>query len=168
MIEDVTTNIRAHYSHEMHNALTTLVASGLFGRETLSTAIGEISEILVAGAVGASRVARNNRGHDLILEGSKIEVKSRFISRWGDSLQFNFGAHTADAHVVYCLAWHGDSGEELGVQHAFRLTVPFLIERWRPKTSQRGYCARTDLGALKRVLAERSHLSAVLKIESPS
>lgn len=154
LIEDVTEVLRGHISSEMVGALKALTDSGIFGRETLSAAVGEISEHLVARALGASRVARNSRGHDLCFEGTTIEVKSRFISRWGESLQFNFGVHTAKAGIAYCLAWKGDDGGEPALQQAFRVTVPFLIERWRPLNSTGKYCARTDLGALRRALTE--------------
>lgn len=156
MIEDVTVVLRAHLSVEMISALKTLTGSGFFGRETLSAAVGEISEHLVAKAVGASRVARNSRGHDLCLEGTTIEVKSRFISRWGETLQFNFGAHTARTGIAYCVAWDGDDIGEPALLQAFRVTVPYLIERWRPAGSTSRYCARTDLGALRRALMEKA------------
>lgn len=154
MINDVTEALRGHFSPEMAGALKVLTASGFFGRETLSAAVGEISEHLVATAIGASRVARNSRGHDLLFEGTTIEVKSRFISRWGETLQFNFGIHTAKAGIAYCLAWEGDDRGEPTLQQAFRVTIPFLIERWRPTSSTGRYCARTDLGALRRALTE--------------
>lgn len=119
-----------------------------FSREILSSAIAEISELLVAKHLGATRTARGTRGHDLLTpNGERIEVKSRFIDGWGDALQFNFRKHTKDANVVYCLAWTRKANESPHLEYAFRVPVSTLLEKWPNRDP---YSARTTLGHLKR------------------
>ena len=70
--------------------------------------MGELSERLISLYTGAERRKRGSKGHDLIgPENERIEVKGRIISNWGDTLQFNFGKHTAAANIAYCVAWNG-------------------------------------------------------------
>jgi hypothetical protein len=117
-------------------------------RDNISPAVAEISEKLIAQYLGGTRTPRATKGYDVVTaDGERVEVKSRFIDKWGDTLQFNFGKHTKDAAVAYCLAWNGTSGEKPHLERAFRVPVSILLEKWPRHNS---YCARTTLGALKR------------------
>ena len=129
-------------------ALALILQSPFFGRETLSAALGELSEHLIAVAFGGARIPRGNKGFDLVgRRGERIEVKARQLSRWGSGLQFNFSKHTAQADLVYCLAWD-DTVAFPELRTAYRIPVPDLLRRWGTP-DQRGYAARTNLGLLR-------------------
>lgn len=155
MIEDVTENLRSHYSDDLRTAIDGLASSEFFGRETLSAAVGEISEVLIARATGASRIKRGNPGYDLVLGETLIEVKSRFISTWDEQLKFDFRPNTIQATFAYCVVWKDDEGRSPELKEAFRLSVPFLISRWAPAKSDK-HCARTNLKKLRLALAEQA------------
>lgn len=131
-----------------------ILDSPLLGRETISAALGELSEHLIARAFGGERTDRGNRGFDLIGPNKeRIEVKSRQIGQWGDKLQFNFSKHTTEAHTVYCIAWgNTDEGERPTLQTAYRIDVSEPLRRWGTP-NQSGYAARTKLGLLKKAFA---------------
>ncbi len=147
MIQDVTDHLKKEQAAEITEALTILIKH--FSRETLSAAIGEVSEILVAKYMGAERERRGSPGHDLILpDGNLIEVKSRFLSLWGDKVQFNFSKHTAKAQISFCVVWTAAEGQLPNLDMAFKIPVPFLLQTWgTPK--QEKYCARTTLGKIR-------------------
>lgn len=150
-MEDVTGELnRIFAAHpDVKETLGMILQSPLLGRETLSAALGELSEHLIARAIGGTRIARGNRGFDLAgPNGERIEVKSRQQSRWGGSLQFNFSKHTADADTVYCVAWDDTVSPPL-LFAAYRISVAELLHRWGTPT-QAAYAARTKLGLLQR------------------
>ena len=151
MIEDVTADLRREQKKDLRAALGALaILKEHFGRETMSAALGEISERLVARYAKATRIDRGGRGHDLVDSNArKIEVKSRLPGKWGDSRQFNFGKHTSSAHIVYCIAW--DDVPSLSISHAIRITVRELKRRWGRTNGN--YCARVNLRQLKGALA---------------
>jgi len=157
MVVDETDKFRAIIAGELNEAIDALtVLSRYFGRETLSTAIGELSELLVAEFSGAERTKRGTRGHDLkTKDGQLIEVKSRFLSHYADTLQFNFRKHTSQAHIAFCIVWVANEGERPRLEVVLRVPVPFLLETWA-KPKQPRYCARTTLGALSRAAQQNS------------
>lgn len=155
-MEDVTKVLKDILSDHpaVQETLAMILDSPLLGRETISAALGELSEHLIAKAIGGARIARGNRGFDLIgPNNERIEVKSRQIGQWGDKLQFNFSKHTEEANSVYCIAWDNtDEGERPTLQAAYRIDVPELLRRWGTP-NQSGYAARTKLGLLKKAFA---------------
>jgi hypothetical protein len=149
-MEDVTESLnRILKDHaEVGEALALIIASPLLGRETLSAALGEISEHLVARLIGGTRKDRGNNGFDLIGPlGENIEVKSRQLSRWGLSLMFDFSRHTVSASEAYCVAWD-DTVSPPVVHAAFRAKVSEYIERWGVQ-GQSSYSIRTNLRKLQ-------------------
>ncbi|WP_316227886.1 MULTISPECIES: hypothetical protein [unclassified Bradyrhizobium] len=150
MVKEITAEVEAHLSVELVEAIDALaVLSKHFGRETLSAAIGEVSERLITTYVGGERRKRGTRGHDIFKGDQHFEVKARFIEHYGDSLKFDFGKHTAKAHTAYCVAWQMGEASRASLLHVFEVGVPFLLETWAtPK--QKKYCARTHLKLLKR------------------
>lgn len=151
MVIDETVRFRKMVSTKLDDAIEALtVLNAYFGRETLSTAIGELSELLVADYCHAKRTKRGAQGYDLIgKNGELIEVKSRFLSHYADRLQFNFRRHTSKAHTAFCMVWVADDGERPKLEVALKVSVPFLIKNWA-KPNQPKYSARTTLGALRR------------------
>ncbi|MBB2158522.1 hypothetical protein HLH33_19945 [Gluconacetobacter diazotrophicus] len=156
VLEDVTNVLKGILSDHpaVEETLTMILSSPLLGRETISAALGELSEHLIAKAIGGARIARGNRGFDLIGPSEeRIEVKSRQIGRWGDTLQFNFSKHTEQAHTVYCIAWDNtEEGDRPSLRAAYRIDVPELLRRWGTP-NQSSYAARTNLGLLKKAFA---------------
>lgn len=157
MIYDVTEDLQQKCSHDIDAALHAIAALKKFcGRETVSAALGEISEVVVAKYLGAERSARNSRGHDLLLpNGCKIEVKSRLLGKWGDSLMFDFRPETKTCRDAYCVVWRDDSNQ-VELHQVIKVEVPYLTKRWA--VSQPKYSARTNLGRLRRALNETSRL----------
>lgn len=155
-MEDVTKVLKDILSDHpaVEETLAMILDSPLLGRETISAALGELSEHLIAKAIGGARIARGNCGFDLIGPSEeRIEVKSRQIGQWGDNLQFNFSKHTTEAHIVYCIAWgHTDEGERPTLQAAYRIDVPELLRRWGTP-NQSSFAARTKMGLLKKAFA---------------
>ena len=146
---DVTADLNRVFAEDdaAKSALSLILQSPYFGRETLSSALGELSEHLIAQAIGGARIERGNKGFDLLgSHGERIEVKARQLSRWGNGLQFNFSKHTAQADLVYCLAWD-DTLAFPELRTAYRMPVPDLLRRWGTP-DQQGYAARTNLGLL--------------------
>jgi hypothetical protein len=149
MIEDVSEGIGCLLNDpdsEFRKALDHLEAlSAYLKHGTVSAAIGEISEMLIARYLGAEQNRRGTKGYDLVgPEKQQTEVKARLIQTdskyYGDRLQFNFRKHTRSAHntdMAYCLGW--DYNPRLTVIHAFRLPIPELCERWGDKSPS--YCA---------------------------
>lgn len=151
MIKDVTTDLNAilMLHADVGKALVYIVNSPLLGRETLSAALGELSEHLVATFIGGARKARGNNGFDLVGPNEeKIEVKSRQLSKWGGSLQFNFGTHSATANEAFCIAWD-DTVSPPVIFAAFRAPISWMLEKWGC-TGQTSYSIRTKLKALQR------------------
>lgn len=133
---------------EVGQALTLIIASPLLGRETLSAALGELTEHLIARLIGGTRRDRGNNGFDLVGPlGELIEVKSRQRGRWGENLMFDFSAHTASASEAYCVAWD-DTVAPPRVYAAYRGKVSEFLERWASCGSSR-YSIRTNLGKLR-------------------
>jgi hypothetical protein len=157
VIENVTATLSAQISRELEEAIDAItVLNRYIQRGPLSAAIGELSERLVAGFAGAEMTNRNSPGHDLKLpNGELIEVKSRFLSHWGDKLQFNFGSHSKCAHEAYCLISVAKKGERPRLDLAFRMSVPYLLENWGTPRQKR-YCARTNLGKLRAITQPRA------------
>ena len=155
MINDLTEKITALISNDLREAIGALVLLDKhFGRETISTAIGELSERLIEKYLGGKRTKRGNQGHDLVLpNGDLIEIKSRFLSHYADTLQFNFGRHTEKATTVYCMVWVAATGEEPRLEKVLQLPVPYLMANWATPGQPR-YCARTTLGKLKAAAKE--------------
>ena len=145
-VKDITAHLQRELRSDIRAALRALeTLKQHFGRETVSAAIGEISEVLVAKFTRAERVKRGGRGHDLVDRyGGLIEVKARLPGDWGDSRQYNFGKHSARASEVFCIAW---SDNPLAVSHAFRLPISVLRKRWGRQAGR--YCARVNLRQLK-------------------
>ncbi|MBB3882958.1 hypothetical protein [Acetobacter oeni] len=153
MIRDVTADLNAILKQhaEVSKAFIDIISSPLLGRETLSAALGELSEHLVAAFIGGAREIRGNKGFDLIGPGNeKIEVKSRQLSKWGGSLQFNFGAHSASADEAFCIAWD-DTGPPPVIHAAFRAPIPWMLEKWGCP-GQNSYSIRTKLKALQQAV----------------
>lgn len=149
-MENVTVELNRIFSahSDVKETLAIIVQSPLLGRETLSAALGELSEHLIAYAIGGARITRANRGFDLTgPRNERIEVKSRQVSRWGENLQFNFSKHTAEADLVYCIAWD-DTVSPPSLFAAYRISVSELIFRWGTP-GQPKFAARTRLGLLQ-------------------
>lgn len=149
-MEDITADLnRILKEHvEVGEALKLIVASPLFGRETLSAALGELSEHLIARLIGGNRTNRGNNGFDLTGPlGERIEVKSRQLSRWGESLMFDFSRHTVSASEAYCVAWD-DTVSPPVVHAAYRGVVAEFKERWGVR-GQSSYLIRTNLRKLR-------------------
>ncbi|HEY2134184.1 MAG TPA: hypothetical protein VGH36_14620, partial [Acetobacteraceae bacterium] len=91
MVADETKKLQKALTPQLEEAMDAIsVLNRHFGRETLSAAIGELSEILVESFTGAKRTQRNTRGYDLIAaDGRLIEIKARFLASYADSLQFH-------------------------------------------------------------------------------
>jgi hypothetical protein len=155
MIRDVTDDVREHLAKlaEAIDALKTL-NKYFKSRETNAAALGELSEVLIAGYVGGERRSPGAKGHDIVKGDQLIEVKSRLVGRWKDGLMFDFSKHSDKAHIAYCLAW--DMGEERQplLQHVFEVEVPFLTATWGTPDQDK-YSARTTLRKLKAALSRR-------------
>jgi hypothetical protein len=164
VVTDETEELRYALDISLDKALNAIWLLGdYFGRETISSAIGEISERLIAQYLHASRKPRATRGHDIITpSGELIEVKARFTSKYGDALQFNFGKHTRNASVAYCLAWAGSEKERPHLQCAMRCPVATLLERW---PNSKNYCARTTLGALRSAIGKPDSKNLAVTLE---
>ncbi len=152
-MEDVTRQLTEVLTQheEAQAALALLMRSPIFGRETVSRALGELSEHLVATMVGGRRVNRNNRGFDVV-DGDErsIEVKARQVSRYGETLQFNFGKHSKHAAEAVCIAWDdGDQSMPPRLLAAYRGSVQEFIREWGTP-NQKSYSFRTSLGHLRR------------------
>ncbi len=148
-MDEVTRELNAIlFDHaEVNETLAMIIRSPLLGRETISAALGELSEHLIAKSIGGARIERSNRGYDLTGPmGERIEVKSRQVSRWGETLQFNFSKHTKDADIVYCIAWDDTLSPPI-LRAAYKIPVPELLERWGTP-NQKNYSARTNLGLM--------------------
>src|ERR1700730_12734335 len=132
MIQDVTLSLRNHLNGEIEEAIDALtILNKHFGRETQSSAIGELSELLVVSYLGAEkRERRNTKGHDLFVGNQLVEVKARFIDRYQDNCQFSFGKYTATAHIAFCLAWTIDKNNRPQLEQVFEIGVPFLLKKW--------------------------------------
>ena len=160
-MEDVTDALNRMLSEhvEVGQALAFIIAAPLLGRETLSAALGEVSEHLIARLIGGMRRDRGNNGFDLTgPAGEQIEVKSRQVSRWGVNLMFDFSRHTASASQAYCIAWD-DRASPPVVYAAFRGPVSEFIERWGVQ-GQAKYSIRTNLRKLRQAVVapqEREH-----------
>ena len=155
-MEDVTrrlAEVLAEHS-EAREALTLLMRSPIFGRETVSRALGELSEHLVATLVGGRRVDRNNRGFDVVDGNNRsIEVKARQVSRYGETLQFNFGKHSLHATEVVCIAWDdSDKSTPPRILAAYRGSVHEFTRAWATP-NQKSYSFRTNLGRLRRTVS---------------
>src|SRR4051812_18331299 len=96
MISCETANLRAAITPRINEALDALLSlQDIFSNETMSYAIGEVSEQLVKAYTGGERTKRANRGHDLTVGVEKIEVKARFVGKYKeDVVHFNFGLHS--------------------------------------------------------------------------
>ena len=163
-MEDVTSDLNAVLADhaEVGQALSLIMTSQMLGRETISAALGELSEHLIARLVGGRRIERGNRGFDLRGSGGeRIEVKSRQLSRWGEHLMFDFGRHTETADTAYCVAWD-DTVEPPIVHAAFRLPVTELLERWGTP-GQKAYSARTNLRKLRAAVTNGARQSSDLR-----
>jgi hypothetical protein len=159
MISDVTNSIRELMTGDVQNAIDALaVLEQHFGRETMSTAIGELSERLIEKYLNGTRTSRGKQGHDLILpNGNLVEIKSRFLAHYADTLQFNFGRHTERATTVFCVAWVGGNGEKPRLEQVLHLPVQYLMAKWGTPNQTR-YCARTSLGKLKAAAQQSKEL----------
>lgn len=149
-MEDITESLNRILNDQadVGEVLTLIIASPLFGRETLSAALGEVSEHLIARLIGGTRTERGNNGFDVIgPNGEQIEVKSRQLGRWGLNLMFDFSRHTASASEAYCVAWDDKVSPPI-VHAAFRGKVSEFVERWSPQ-NQSSYSIRTNLRKLQ-------------------
>lgn len=151
-VNDVTQQFSQQLSDDLAAAINGLsILRQHFGRETISAAIGEVSERLVARMVDGQRTPRGSFGHDLRLpDGQLIEVKARLADRYGDGVQFNFGRHTVSTTAAYCLAWRDDEVGTVRLDAAYRVDTVDLLEHWG--CNQPKYCARTTLGKLRAAL----------------
>jgi len=149
-VQDVTEGLNALLADPAEvagAALMLIKKSSLLGRETLSAALGELSEHLIARMVGGERKDQGNYGFDLLgPDGERIEVKSRQAGRWGNNLMFDFSRHTADANEVFCVAWD-DRAEVPFILAAFRAPVSLCLARWG--TPRQAYAFRTTLRKLR-------------------
>lgn len=152
MVENVTERLNRELAGypSIQNALTVIGGCEIFGRETKSAALGEISEHLVARMVGGTRCRNGNKGFDIVDEtGSKIEVKSRLPGEWGDTLQFNFRKHSISANEVFCICWKNED-THFSIAEAYKVHITDLLTRWgTPKQTK--FFARTSLGKLRKV-----------------
>ncbi|MSP88795.1 MAG: hypothetical protein EXQ92_08300 [Alphaproteobacteria bacterium] len=162
MVNDVTAEVRSNLGCELNEALAALAAlPKYFKSATLSAAIGDVSEELVARHTKAKRKKRGS-AYDLIgPKEERIEAKSRFQApdrgRGPESLQFNFKQSKKSAQVAFCLYWVADEGAPPRLEQVFRVSVDELIRRWRQsKTSK--YCARTTLKKLRDAAQESKGL----------
>jgi hypothetical protein len=144
---DVTKQMQKAFGRDIRAALKALATlEKHFGRETVSAAIGEVSEVLVERFANAKRIRRGGKGHDLIDKfGRKIEVKARLPGTYADSRQFNFRRHSSDAYEVFCFAW--DTEPRLSISHVFRISGRVLKRRWGRTTG--AYVVRVNLRQLK-------------------
>jgi hypothetical protein len=150
MIQNVTIQLNEILATDdmIRRALKIISACELFGRETKSAALGEISEHVVARMVGGSRCDNGNKGFDVIdATGLKIEVKSRMPGIWGDGLMFDFRRHTQNAEKVFCICWSARA-DDFSIAEAYCVQVKELISRWGTPGQQK-FCARTTLKKLR-------------------
>ncbi len=98
--------------------------------------------------VGGKRVDPGNKGYDVEdAEKRKIEIKSRSLSKYGTSLKFDFGKHTEDADIVYCIAWD-DTTANASIYSAYSMPVKDLCDAWGGDHLSQ-HSARTTLGKLE-------------------
>jgi hypothetical protein len=132
----------------VQEALTVILGNELFGRETKSAALGEISEHLVAVMVSGIRCSNGNKGHDIIDHaGAKVEVKTRLPGEYGAQLLFSFSKHTASANEIFCVCWESKEGE-VSIVEAYRMLVSDIAQGWLTPNQKR-YFARMDLKKLR-------------------
>ncbi len=151
MIENITERLyKELIAHkDLKEALAAIYSHEVFGRETKSAALGEISEYLIARMVRGQRSRNGNKGFDVVdAAGLQIEVKSRLPGEYRDTLQFNFGKHTESANEVFCICWHNE-GRDFSIAEAYRVPIVDLALWATP--NQTRYFARTDLRKLRKV-----------------
>jgi hypothetical protein len=151
-VTDILNEILAQQG-ELASALAALVASPFLGRETVSTALGEISEHLVALATGGNRVKRALPGFDVQgIDGTRIEVKSRQLGTWGEDLMFDLSHKKATADIIYCIAWN-DIVSPIVIHMALKIACRDFVRLWSTPEQKR-YLARTDLKKIRKSLSE--------------
>jgi hypothetical protein len=132
LVECITADVRNKVGRELDEARAALAAlSKYFKSTTLSAAIGDVSEELIAKYMRAGRKKRQ-APYDLEMpDGTGIEVKSRFEApdrnRSPGSLQFNFRQGTKSAQIAFCLHWVADKGTPPLLQQIFRVSVDELV-----------------------------------------
>ena len=150
LIENVTAMMNKSLAEhdDIRTALGIISGCPLFGRETRSAALGEISEHLIARMENGERRPNGNKGYDVVdAQGAMIEVKSRLTGRWGDTLMFDFRPHTASATKAFCVAWD-DKSDPASIYEAYVIPVSVLVSRWGGAQSRK-FCARTNLKKLR-------------------
>lgn len=93
MIECQTGQLRALITPRINDALDCLLLfPEIFTNEAASYAISEISEQVMT-LIGGARVKQSNKGFDIVAGNQRIEVKARFVGKWGeDAVHFNLWA----------------------------------------------------------------------------
>lgn len=124
-----------------------------FSELSVSAAVGELSERLVADVLGGTVARRQNRGSDVVApDGRTVEVKARIANASNRSnRQFNFRLTSARTDTAYCLTWTLANGSP-ALDQVIRVRMGLLIGHGK-QGSLGSYCARTTHDGLRRLLA---------------